>query len=109
MPKLVLRFEKYLDPERVFEILRERARSLSGVITRAGSEGEYNYMGNHVRVEVDPHGVTFSFLDSGIDPLMRPLESFARGVGEEYGRPEVGLGLPDDKKAVWAGRFRNLF
>lgn len=109
MPRLVLKFEKYLDPDRVFEILRERAQDLSGFIARSGSSGSYDFMGNSLSIEVDPHGVVFSFLESGVDPLLRPLESFAKGISEDYGKPRVGLDLPLERKGVWTERFRNLF
>ena len=109
MPKLVLKFEKYLDPDRVFEILRGNVSELSGFMSRSGGSGSYEYLGNLVTIEVDPHGVVFSFLESGIDPLRRPLESFAKRLSVEYGEPRVGMDLPEDRKGVWASRFRNLF
>lgn len=109
MPRLVLKFEKALDPDRVFDILQGRVSELSGYMSRSGSSGSYEYLGNPLTIEMDPHGIVFSFIESGINPLRRPLESFAKALSGEYGKPRVGLDLPLDRKAVWANRFRNLF
>jgi len=109
MPRLILKFEKVLDSERIFELLREKAGKLSGFLSHSGNSGTYEYMGNPVSIDVAPLQIVFAFMDSGVDPLLRPMEAFSKILSQEYGKPHVGLELPENKRVVWAERFKNLF
>jgi len=109
MARVVLKFEKYLDPDSVFESIHRGAAKVSGTVTRVGNRAKYEYMGHPVKIEVGVNTVSFSFLESGIDPLARPIDAFVENITKEWGRPGLELGIPAERKAMWLNRLSKLF